>query len=141
MHLASVEWAGPLRSNDAAVHIHRAPHAPESTTRRQAADAASTLRWRGRSVLGGPKTQDARRMTSSMTFGSADNVSFGPAPTSMAEAHARIRDLEAALTTRHVIGVAQGILMERRRLPLESAFDAVRLVSQNTNLGGASARP
>src|SRR5512133_3264692 len=76
-------------------------------------------------------------MTSPLTFAPADD-SFGPVPVTMAEAQVRIRHLEAALATRHIIGIAQGILMERERLTVESAFERLRRVSQNTNVRLAS---
>jgi AmiR/NasT family two-component response regulator len=76
-------------------------------------------------------------MTSTLTFGSVEGLS-GLAPTTMAEAEVRIRDLVAALTTRHMIEVARGMVMERERLTVESAFERLRRVSQNTNVRLAS---
>jgi hypothetical protein len=46
----------------------------------------------------------------------------------------RSENLEIALTTREVIGQAEGILIERERLTPEQAFDVLRKASQNLNL-------
>jgi GAF domain-containing protein len=46
----------------------------------------------------------------------------------------RAANLHAALTTREVIGQAQGILMERERLTSDQAFDILRRASQHLNL-------
>lgn len=46
----------------------------------------------------------------------------------------RAENLEIALTTREVIGQAEGILIERERLTPEQAFDVLRKASQNLNL-------
>jgi hypothetical protein len=46
----------------------------------------------------------------------------------------RAENLEIALTTREVIGQAEGILIERERLTPEQAFDVLRKASQNMNL-------
>jgi hypothetical protein len=43
-------------------------------------------------------------------------------------------NLEIALTTREVIGQAEGILIERERLTPEHAFEVLRRASQNLNL-------
>jgi ANTAR domain len=80
-------------------------------------------------------------MTTTVQSGFTNGGAFGPTPTTLLEAEARIRDLEAALATRHVIGVAQGMLMERRGLTLDSAFDVLIRVTQNTNLGWFPWRP
>jgi len=52
-----------------------------------------------------------------------------------AEAHDdEVRDtLQAALTTREMIGQAQGILMERERITAEQAFDILRRASGHLN--------
>ena len=42
-------------------------------------------------------------------------------------------NLNAALSSRDVIGQAKGILMERLNLPPEEAFDALRRSSQRLN--------
>jgi AmiR/NasT family two-component response regulator len=41
--------------------------------------------------------------------------------------------LQAALSTREVIGQAQGILMERERISATQAFDVLRRASQHLN--------
>jgi transcriptional regulator with GAF, ATPase, and Fis domain len=46
----------------------------------------------------------------------------------------RADNLHAALTTREVIGQAQGILMERERITADQAFDILRRASQYLNL-------
>jgi hypothetical protein len=45
----------------------------------------------------------------------------------------RTEHLHAALTTREVIGQAQGILMERERISAAQAFDVLRRASQHLN--------
>lgn len=45
----------------------------------------------------------------------------------------RIENLEAALSSREVIGQAQGILMERERITAEQAFQLLRRSSQHLN--------
>jgi hypothetical protein len=54
---------------------------------------------------------------------------------SAAEAHDyEVRDtLQAALTTREMIGQAQGILMERERITADQAYDILRRASQHLN--------
>jgi hypothetical protein len=42
-------------------------------------------------------------------------------------------DLHTALTTRHTIGIAQGIVMERYGLTREQSFDLLRRLSSTTN--------
>lgn len=44
-----------------------------------------------------------------------------------------VSNLETAMTSRHLIGVAQGILMARYDVTAEVAFGALRRVSQETN--------
>lgn len=46
----------------------------------------------------------------------------------------RSADLHAALSTREMIGQAQGILMERERVTPDQAFDILRLASQHLNI-------
>jgi AmiR/NasT family two-component response regulator len=46
----------------------------------------------------------------------------------------RYADLHAALTTREVIGQAQGILIERERITSEQAFDVLLRASQHLNI-------
>jgi GAF domain-containing protein len=45
----------------------------------------------------------------------------------------RAENLQAALSTREVIGQAQGILMERERISATQAFDVLRRASQHLN--------
>jgi GAF domain-containing protein len=47
---------------------------------------------------------------------------------------ARAANLEAALSSREIIGQAQGILMERERLSADQAFDILRRASQHLNV-------
>lgn len=46
----------------------------------------------------------------------------------------RTSNLQSALSTREMIGQAQGILMERERVTAEEAFDILRRASQHLNL-------
>jgi hypothetical protein len=46
----------------------------------------------------------------------------------------RSENLEAALTSREVIGQAEGILIERERITPDQAFNVLRQASQNLNL-------
>jgi GAF domain-containing protein len=46
----------------------------------------------------------------------------------------RIDNLQSALTSREVIGQAQGILMERERIAADQAFDILRRASQYLNI-------
>lgn len=50
------------------------------------------------------------------------------------DADTRAANLRAALTTREVIGQAQGILMERERITAEQSFNVLRRASQHLNL-------
>jgi hypothetical protein len=50
------------------------------------------------------------------------------------QAAGRLEDLQRALTTRELIGQAQGILMERERITAEQAFDVLRVASQRLNV-------
>lgn len=54
------------------------------------------------------------------------------ASAALATAH-RISGLEIALDTRHQIGVAQGIIMNRYEVTLESSFEVLRRYSNQTN--------
>ena len=73
-------------------------------------------------------------MTSTSPAGPANGLVRGSGPATLTEAEERIRNLEAALATRTVIGAAQGMLMERHQLGLDAAFDVLRRVSQHTNV-------
>jgi len=46
----------------------------------------------------------------------------------------RIENLHSALSSREVIGQAQGILMERERIAPDQAFDVLRRASQYLNI-------
>jgi len=46
----------------------------------------------------------------------------------------RIENLHSALSSREIIGQAQGILMERERIPADQAFDVLRRASQYLNV-------
>jgi hypothetical protein len=46
----------------------------------------------------------------------------------------RIENLHSALTSREIIGQAQGILMERERIAADQAFDVLRRASQFLNI-------
>ena len=46
---------------------------------------------------------------------------------------AKVEGLEEALVSRDVIGQAKGILMERRHLTPDQAFELLRAVSQHSN--------
>ena len=53
---------------------------------------------------------------------------------SMEDEERRIDNLHAALSSREVIGQAQGILMERERIAADQAFDILRRASQYLNI-------
>lgn len=46
----------------------------------------------------------------------------------------RLEELHRALTTRELIGQAQGIIMERERITADQAFDVLRVASQHLNV-------
>ena len=46
----------------------------------------------------------------------------------------RVENLRAALTSRDVIGQAQGILIERERITADQAFGVLRRTSQHLNI-------
>lgn len=78
--------------------------------------------------------------TKAIIFATHAGIALGAAG-SLADAsgllHTEIRrseNLEVALSTREVIGQAEGILIERERLTPEQAFDVLRRASQNLNL-------
>jgi hypothetical protein len=50
------------------------------------------------------------------------------------EGQRRVEELQRALTTRELIGQAQGILMERERVTANQAFDMLRMASQSLNV-------
>jgi GAF domain-containing protein len=53
---------------------------------------------------------------------------------SLEDEERRIDNLHSALSSREVIGQAQGILMERERIPADQAFDVLRRASQYLNV-------
>jgi hypothetical protein len=53
---------------------------------------------------------------------------------SMEDEERRIDNLHSALSSREVIGQAQGILMERERIAADQAFDVLRRASQYLNI-------
>ena len=52
----------------------------------------------------------------------------------LAAARREVEGLRAALETRHMIGLAQGILMTRHTLTVAQAFDYLRRLSQSGNV-------
>jgi hypothetical protein len=50
------------------------------------------------------------------------------------QAARHIGGLDAALTSRHLIGVAQGIIMSRYGMGMEHAFEVLRRYSSNANI-------
>jgi hypothetical protein len=50
------------------------------------------------------------------------------------EGERRLKELQRAISTRELIGQAQGILMERERITAEQAFDILRTASQRLNV-------
>ena len=52
----------------------------------------------------------------------------------LAAARREVEGLRAALETRHMIGLAQGILMARYTLTVAQAFDYLRRLSQSGNV-------
>lgn len=52
----------------------------------------------------------------------------------LAEARHQIENLQAALETRHIIGLAQGILMCRYGLTEDQAFAYLSRISQDSNV-------
>jgi len=53
---------------------------------------------------------------------------------SLEDEERRIENLHSALSSREVIGQAQGILMERERIAADQAFDVLRRASQYLNI-------
>jgi GAF domain-containing protein len=53
---------------------------------------------------------------------------------SLEDEERRIENLHSALSSREVIGQAQGILMERERIAADQAFDVLRRASQYLNV-------
>jgi GAF domain-containing protein len=53
---------------------------------------------------------------------------------SMEDEERRIENLHSALSSREIIGQAQGILMERERIAADQAFDVLRRASQHLNI-------
>ena len=57
-----------------------------------------------------------------------------PTGEDLAAARREVEGLRAALETRHMIGLAQGILMARYTLTVAQAFDYLRRLSQSGNV-------
>jgi hypothetical protein len=87
-----------------------------------------------------PDAYDAIDRTKAIIFASHAGIALGAAgvlaesTVSLDSEMKRSENLEIALTTREVIGQAEGILIERERLTPEQAFDVLRRASQNLNL-------
>ena len=87
-----------------------------------------------------PDAYDAIDRTKAIIFASHAGIALGAAGVladaeiSLGAEMKRAENLEIALTTREVIGQAEGILIERERLTPEQAFDVLRKASQNLNL-------
>lgn len=102
------------------------------------------------SELGIRSVLSVRLATGEMTVGglnlySGSTDAFGEDDVHVAQVYARhaasalavtheITTLQTALHSRHVIGVAQGILMQRHHLSLDQAFQVLRRTSQNQNV-------
>ncbi len=87
-----------------------------------------------------PRAYGAVDRTTAIIFATHAGIALGAAGT-LADASVllnteirRSENLELALSTREVIGQAEGILIERERLTPEQAFDVLRRASQNLNL-------
>jgi len=87
-----------------------------------------------------PKAYGDIDRTKAIIFATHAGIALGAAGT-LADASGllhtetrRAENLEVALSTREVIGQAEGILIERERLTPEQAFDVLRRASQNLNL-------
>jgi hypothetical protein len=103
-----------------------------------------------RCVLALPLAEDARQGVLSLyarypsAFGVVDRgkavILASLATLSLAAAHSheaeelRAENLHSALTTRELIGQAEGILMERERITANEAFDILRRASQHLNV-------
>jgi hypothetical protein len=87
-----------------------------------------------------PEAYDAVDRTKAIIYASHAGIALGAAgvlaesTVSLDSEMKRSENLEIALTTREVIGQAEGILIERERLTPEQAFDVLRKASQNLNL-------
>lgn len=87
-----------------------------------------------------PEAYDAIDRTKAIIFASHAGIALGAAGVladtkiSLDTEMKRAENLEIALTTREVIGQAEGILIERERLTPEQAFEVLRKASQNLNL-------
>jgi hypothetical protein len=103
-----------------------------------------------RCVLALPLAEDARQGALNLyarypsAFGVVDRgkavILASLATLSLAAAHSheaeetRAENLHAALSTRELIGQAEGILMERERITADEAFDILRRASQHLNV-------
>jgi hypothetical protein len=86
-----------------------------------------------------PEAYDDIDRTKAIIYASHAGIALGAAgvlaesTVSLDSEMKRSENLEIALTTREVIGQAEGILIERERLTPEQAFDVLRKASQNLN--------
>jgi GAF domain-containing protein len=79
-----------------------------------------------------PGAFNARERAQGLIFASYAALALTLARDRQAE-ETRIGNLETALTSREIIGQAQGILMERERITADQAFQLLRLSSQHLN--------
>ena len=87
-----------------------------------------------------PQAYDAIDRTKALIFATHAGIALGAAEVlanttlSLNTQIRRSENLEAALSSREVIGQAEGILIERERITPEQAFTMLRTASQNLNL-------
>lgn len=80
-----------------------------------------------------PGAFDATDRAQGLIFAAHAGLALGIAQSKESE-RGRTDNLQLALVSREVIGQAQGILMERERIPAEQAFDLLRRASQRLNV-------
>ncbi|MCU1602028.1 MAG: hypothetical protein JWO22_2737 [Frankiales bacterium] len=80
-----------------------------------------------------PAAFNASERAQGLIFASYAALALSLAQAQEVEEH-RIENLESALSSREVIGQAQGILMERERITAAQAFQLLRRSSQHLNL-------
>jgi GAF domain-containing protein len=79
-----------------------------------------------------PGAFNANERAQGLILATFAGLALGQAKAQEAE-EARIENLETALSSREVIGQAQGILMERERITADQAFQLLRRSSQHLN--------
>ncbi|MBC7630385.1 GAF and ANTAR domain-containing protein [Aeromicrobium sp.] len=79
-----------------------------------------------------PGAFNARERAQGLIFATYAALALTLARDRQAE-ESRIENLQTALTSREIIGQAQGILMERERITADQAFQLLRLSSQHLN--------